>query len=102
MEEPDFQDTLDISSLSSARQILRVIIDKAKTVQEILDELEGENFPIKYRASVFKSLEKMVSAGLVKKIKQDNSVRYQSPYSSVTADFIQEKLYLERERNNAI
>jgi len=96
MDKPDFQETLDILSLSSARQILRTIIGEAKTIQEILEELEGKDFPIKYRASVFKSLEKMVSAGLVKKIKQDNSVKYRSRYSSVTADLIQEKLQLKR------
>lgn len=96
MEEPDFQETLDVLSLSSARQILRVIIGKAKTIQEVLEELEGENFPIKYRSSVFKSLEKMVSVGLVKKIRQGNSVRYRSLYSSITADLVQEKLHLER------
>ncbi len=96
MDKPDFQETLDILSLLSARQILRTIIGEAKTIQEILEELEGAEFPIKYRASVFKSLEKMVSAGLVEKIRKESSVRYRALYSSVTADLIQEKLQLKR------
>jgi Fe2+ or Zn2+ uptake regulation protein len=96
MEEPDFQEALDILSLRSARQILRAIIGKAKSVQEILEELEDTDFPIKYRSSVFKSLEKMVLAGLVEKIREENAVKYRSRYSSVTADLIQGKLNLKR------
>ncbi len=95
MEEPDFQETLDILSLRSARQILRTIIGRAKSVQEILEELKDKDFPIKYRSSVFKSLEKMVSAGLVEKIREENAVKYRSRYSSITADLVQGKLNLK-------
>jgi len=96
MVKPDFQETIDILSLESARAIIKSITSKPKTVREIFDEIKGISCNLKYRTSVFKSLEKMVSAGLVEKIEGKEGVRYQSKFSEIDAHLINEKLDLKR------
>jgi len=95
MKEPDFQDTIEVLSQESAREILRILGDEIKTVKDVFEEMQKSSHPLKYRESVFKSLERMVEAGLVEKIKEENRVRYKSNYSKIKADLIEENLNLK-------
>lgn len=57
------------SALSSRTriEILKILARGPKSLKEILNELNERSFKIKYRASVFRALEKLTSAGLVEK-----------------------------------
>jgi len=95
MKKPDFQDTIEVLHLKSAREILRQIVEEPKTVREIHDELKGNEHSLSYRESVFKSLERMVEAGLVEKIQNGKRVSYRSSYSKIEMDLLEDKLNLE-------
>jgi len=95
MKKPDFQDTIEVLSQESAREILRILGDETKTVKNVFEEMQKSSHSLKYRESVFKSLERMVEVGLVEKIKEENRVRYRSFYSQIKADLIEENLNLK-------
>jgi len=67
------------------REILKIIMVEPKTVAEILRDLERRGFEIKYRTTVFRALEKLVDAGLVKKYYiQGRGLCYRSLYTCIT------------------
>ena len=91
----DFEKVIQILSLKTRREILRTIVSRPKTLMEIYEELqERKSTPIKYRESVYKALEKLVSVGLVEKTYDKRIVRYKSKFSKIVADLINEKLRL--------
>jgi Fe2+ or Zn2+ uptake regulation protein len=95
MTQVNFNKVIQTLSLKTRREILRTIADRPKTLMEIYDELrEKKTAPIKYRESVYKALEKLVSVGLVEKIYEKRTVRYKSKFSKIVADLINEKLRL--------
>lgn len=96
MAQPDFDETVNVLSLKSARVILRSILKSPKTVGEVHYELRDSRASLEYRESVYKALERLVSAGLVEKIHEGRRVRYRSLYSKISADFVREKLDLRR------
>jgi len=98
MKKPDFQDTIEVLSQESAREILRILDDESKSVKEVFEEMKNSSSSLKYRESVFKSLERMVETGLVEKIKEENRVRYRSLFSKINADLIEEKLDLKKNK----
>jgi len=98
MKKPDFQDTIEVLSQESAREILRILDDESKSVKEVFEEMKNSPSSLKYRESVFKSLERMVEAGLVEKIKEENRVRYLSLYSEINADLMRGSLDLKKNK----
>lgn len=48
-------------------EILKIVGEKPRNVNEVLTELRKRDFQIRYRESVYKALEKLVSVGLVSK-----------------------------------
>lgn len=95
MSQLDFNKIVKVLSRKSSRAILRSILNDFKTVKQIREELEGTEASLKYRESVYKALEKLVSTGLVEKIQSDGGVKYRSHYSDISADFLNEELKLE-------
>lgn len=100
MPDPEFDKVVKILSQKSGRAILRSILNRSKTFKEVHQDLRGTDSSLKYRESVYKALERLVSAGLVEKIREDQSVRYRSRYSRISADFVAENLNFE-ERNSS-
>ena len=49
------------------REILKILAGQPMTVVEVLEELRKRNFEIKYRETVYRALEKLFDAELVKK-----------------------------------
>lgn len=90
----DFNKVIQILSLKTRREILRIIVARPKTLMEIYEELKKKNIPIKYRESVYKALEKLVSVGLVDKTYEKRTVRYKSKFSKINVDLISEKIKL--------
>ena len=91
----DFEKVIQILSLKTRREILRTIVARPKTLMEIYEELqEKKSIPIKYRESVYKALEKLVSVGLVEKTYEKRTVRYKSKFSKIVVNLINEKLRL--------
>lgn len=90
----DFNKVIQILSLKTRREILRTIVARPKTLMEIYEELKKKNIPIKYRESVYKALEKLVSVGLVDKTYEKRTVRYKSKFSKINVDLISEKIKL--------
>jgi len=68
------------SALSSATriEILKILADGSMSMREIMDALHERGFRINYRASVYRALEKLVSAGLVEKYydRESRGIRY--------------------------
>lgn len=95
MSELKFDEVIDVLSRKSGRAILNSILEEPKTVKEVHQELKKNGIDMKYRESVYKALERLVSVGLVEKLNQDKSVRYKSHYSKVLADFLAEDLDIE-------
>ncbi|KXA91788.1 hypothetical protein AKJ63_00920 [candidate division MSBL1 archaeon SCGC-AAA259D18] len=99
MSRLNFDEVVDVLSLKSGRAIFRSILNDAKTVKEVQEDLEESEVSLKYRESVYKALERLVSAGLVKKMRDGRTVKYKSRYSGISADFVEENLGLsETER----
>ncbi len=92
MQKPDFQKTIEVLSQESAREILRILGDETKTVREIFEVIKNTSSILKNRVSVFKSLEKMVDAGLVEKIRERKRVFYRSNFTEIKADMIRDEL----------
>ena len=60
---------------SSTRiEILKILAAGPRNTAQVLDELDRRGFRVKYRESVFRALERLVSVGLVEKY-YDNSRR---------------------------
>jgi len=96
MKEPDFQEVIEVLSQESSREILRVLGNESKTLREVFEETQETSNSLKYRESVYKVLEKLNEVGLVKKIREGNSVEYRRIYSDIEANFLEEKLDLEK------
>lgn len=94
MIKMDFDEVIQVLSLKTRRVILRTIADRPKTLMEIYGGLKKKNILIKYRESVYKALEKLVSVGLVKKTYDKRTVRYKSKFSKINIDLIEEKVKL--------
>jgi Fe2+ or Zn2+ uptake regulation protein len=92
MKELDFNKTVHILSVKANREILKVIIGNPKTLLQVYKELKSKHAQIKYRESVYKALEKMVSVGLVEKVYNKRIVLYKSKFSKLNIDFINEKI----------
>ena len=96
MVEPDFQETIEVLSQETAREVLKILDNDTKSVREVFEEIQNTSKSLKYRESVYKVLENLTEVGLVKKIREGNSVRYRSKYYAIQADLLEEKLKLER------
>jgi len=94
MAQVDFNKVIQVLSPKTRREILRTIIDRPKTLMEIYQELKKKNIPIKYKESVYKALEKLVSVELVEKIYEKRTVFYKSKFSKIGVDLISEKIKL--------
>lgn len=81
-------------SLKTRREIIRTITSRPKTLIQIYEELKKKNVPIKYRESVYKALEKLVSDGLVEKVYDKRTVLYKSKFSKINVDLVSEKIEL--------
>lgn len=96
MKKPDFQEAIEVLSQESAREVLRILDDDGKTLREVFEEIQNTSNSLKYRESVYKVLEKLSETGLVKKIREGNSVRYRAIYSEIQADFLEEELKVQK------
>lgn len=94
MSTMDFNKVIQALSLRTRREILRVIADRPKTLIQIYKELKNKNIPIKYRESVYKSLERLISVGLVEKVYEKRTVLYKSRFSKIKVDLVSEKIEL--------
>jgi len=94
MNTIDFNKVIQALSLRTRREILRVIADRPKTLMQIYEELKNKNIPIKYRESVYKSLERLISVGLVKKVYEKRTVLYKSRFSKIKVDLVSETIEL--------
>ena len=79
------------SALSSKTriEILRILAEKPSSIMDVLGELGRRGFKIKYRESVYRSLEKLTSAGLVEKYydKKERGIRYRLIKIKLEVDF---------------
>jgi Fe2+ or Zn2+ uptake regulation protein len=94
MSTVDFNKVIQALSLKTRREILRVITGQSKTLIQIYEELRKKNIPIKYRESVYKSLEKLISVGLVEKVYEKRTVLYRSRFSKIKVNLVDEKMEL--------
>jgi Fe2+ or Zn2+ uptake regulation protein len=95
MVQPSFDKVVKVFVSKGARVVLRAIIDRPKTVMEVHNELKNKSISLKYRESVYKALERLVSAGLAEKIRDNKTIRYKSRFSKIMIDLLQEKLNLK-------
>lgn len=78
-----------IAALNSdlRREILKIIAGQAMTVVEVLGELNKRGLEIKYRESVYRSLEKLLDAGLVEKYYvKEKGLCYKVSVANLTID----------------
>jgi len=95
MAQPNFDDVVKVLSSREVRAVLRAIVDRPKTVMEVYEELKRGSTPLGYRESVYKVLERLISAGLAEKIRNNKTVQYRSCFSEITVNLLQEKLNLK-------
>jgi Fe2+ or Zn2+ uptake regulation protein len=75
-------------SKKTNRQILRTLTGGPATVRDVMNRLSDLGVETKYRESVYKALEKLVLADLVKKTYvQDKGICYELKTSKIIIDF---------------
>ena len=81
-----------ISALNSEtrREIIKIICEQPRTVNEVFKEInKNMKFTVKYRESVYRSLEKLVDAGLVEKYyDKDKGICYKLLIKRIELDLV--------------
>ena len=84
------------STLSSETrlQILKILASGPKSIKEVKKALNAAGVGIKYRESVYKALEKLVSTGLVKKFYDihDKKIKYSLAVRRIEIDLSSGKI----------
>lgn len=63
----DFDKVMAALDSGVRREILRIMAEQPRTTMEVLEELRRRGRQIRYRTTVYRALEKLLSAGLVRK-----------------------------------
>lgn len=77
-----------VLSRRTNRQIVKALTQGPATVKEVIKRLSELGVETRYRESVYKALEKLVSANLVKKTYvQNKGICYELKTSKIAVDF---------------
>ena len=73
------------------REIIRILGDEPKTVKEVFQEIKKiSKINVKYRESIYRSLEKLVDAGLVEKYyDKEKGICYKLMIKKIKFDLIE-------------
>jgi len=76
--------------------ILKILSDEPKTVKSVINELNSQKYNIKYRESVYRSMEKLKDIGLIEKYydEKNKSITYKLKANKIIYEIDKDKIQL--------
>jgi Fe2+ or Zn2+ uptake regulation protein len=76
--------------------ILKILSNGSKTVKDVINELNSQKYNIKYRESVYRSIEKLKEIGLIEKYydEKNKSIMYRMKVKKIVYEIDKDKIQL--------